>query len=310
MLSPGAFALVGVAALFAGAARSPIIAIVIVLEMSNDYRLILPLLMAVVITTIFTDILHPDTIYTRKLRLRGIHLTPEQDVDVLQEVQVIDVMQAEYEIVHPDMLISDLIPRFAIAHHHGFPIVDDQGYLGGIITLTDLERIHREQKDITGLTAADVGTIQRVVTVYPDDPVHVALSRLNLHDIGRLPVVSRTDNRKYLGMLRRVNILKAYDIGIARKSANQQRDKFFKLRDIDQHEFIDIFVEKEVAMVGKTLKEFPYSDQCLVVAVHRCGNTIMAHGDTDIRSGDRVTAYVLPEEEAEVIAQFKALKVI
>src|SRR5690606_32267659 len=92
VVSPGAFALVGMAALFAGAARSPITAIVIVLEMSNDYRLILPLLMAVIITTILSDILHPDTIYTRKLRLRGIHMKPEQDIDVLQDVRVAEVM--------------------------------------------------------------------------------------------------------------------------------------------------------------------------------------------------------------------------
>jgi len=118
-------------------------------------------------------------------------------------------------------------------------------------------------------------------------------------------VVSRGDNQKYLGMLRRVNIIKAYDIGIARKAANQQRDKFFKLRDIDQHEFIDIFVENEAPMIGKTLKEFPYSDHCLIVAVHRCGETLMAHGDTDIQSGDRVTAYVLPAEEIDVVTQFK-----
>lgn len=305
VISPGAFALVGMAALFAGAARSPITAIVIVLEMSNDYRLILPLLMAVVITTILTDVLHPDTIYTLKLRLKGIHLSQEQDVDVLQEVQVQDIMQSNYQTVKPDMLLPDLLPLLTMSHHHGFPIVDENKHLVGIITLTDIERIRHREQDMSELTAADVGTTRRVVTVFPDDAVHIAMSRLNLYNIGRLPVVSRMNGDKYMGMVRRVDILKAYDIGIARKAVRQQRDKFFKLRDIDQHEFIDVYVESESPMVGKTLQDFPCSEECLVVAVHRGGSTLMAHGDTIIQSGDRVTAYVLAENEQEVIAQFK-----
>ena len=131
---------------------------------------------------------------------------------------------------------------------------------------------------------------------------------MNIHHIGRLPVVSRDDSKTYLGMLRRADILRAYDIGISRKAVSQQRDKFFKLRDIDQHEFIDIFVETNAPMVGKTLKDFPCSDECLVIAVHRDGETLIAHGNTEIQSGDRVTAYVPPEEKSEVLSQFKHIQ--
>jgi CIC family chloride channel protein len=150
-----------------------------------------------------------------------------------------------------------------------------------------------------------MGTTERVITVYPDDPIHVALRRMNIHHVGRLPIVSRDENQTYLGMLRRADILRAYDIGIARKAVNQQRDKFFKLRDIDQHEFIDIYVEDAAPMLGKSLLEFPCSDECLVIAVHRNGETLIAHGNTTIQSGDRVTAYVTPEEKSDVLSQFK-----
>lgn len=305
VISPGAFALVGMAALFAGAARSPITAIVIVLEMSNDYRLILPLLMAVIITTILTDILHPDTIYTRKLRLRGIHLKPEQDIDVFQEVTVDEVMDKDYQTLAPDLHFNELMPLFTLSHHHGFPIVDSLNQLKGVLSLSDLEKAQHEYSDYGDATALQIGTTERLITVYPDDPIHVALRRMNIHRIGRLPVVSREDNRTYLGILRRADILRAYDIGIARKAVNQHRDKFFKLRDIDQHEFIDVYVEENAPMVGKLLSDFPCSDECLVIAVHRNGETLIAHGNTDIRSGDRVTAYITPHEKDDVLAQFK-----
>lgn len=305
VVSPGAFALVGMAALFAGSARAPITAIVIVLEMSNDYRLILPLLMAVIITTILTDILHPDTIYTRKLRLRGIHLTPEQDIDILQEVTVGEVMDKSYQTITPGLHFNELLQLFTLSHHHGFPIVDGRNQLKGMLSLSDVEKAQREYTDCSDATALQIGTSERLITVYPDDPIHLALRRMNIHGVGRLPVVSRDDNSTYLAILRRSDILRAYDIGIGRKAVSQQRDKFFKLRDIDQHEFVDIYVEDHAPMAGKTLRNFPCPDGCLVIAIHRQGETLIAHGNTDILSGDRLTAYVTPEEKDDVIAQFK-----
>lgn len=106
--------------------------------------------------------------------------------------------------------------------------------------------------------------------------------------------------------MHRVDILKAYDIGIARKAIKQHRDKFFKLRDVDNHEFIDIYVDPMALMAGKSLMDFPQMDECVIVAVHHNGQTIVAHGNTDIHAGDRVTAYVSPEQKALVLAQFKS----
>lgn len=305
VVSPGAFALVGMAALFSGAARAPITAIVIVLEMSNDYRLILPLLMTVIITTILADILHPDTIYTRKLHLHGIHLKPEQDIDVLQDVQVDEVMDRDYPTIAPQTPYAELPQRFMLSHHHGFPIVDQDQKLEGIISLTDIETVRNMGTPDDNMTAYEIGTTENIISAYPDDAIHSALQRMNIHGVGRLPIVSRQDKRTYLGMLRRADILHAYEIGIARKAVDQQRDKFFKLRHIDEYEFIDIYVDDHAPMINKTLREFPCSDECLVIAVHRNGKTIVAHGSTHIQPEDRVTAYVAPHNKAEVIAQFK-----
>jgi CIC family chloride channel protein len=305
VIAPGAFALVGMAALFAGAARSPITAIVIVLEMSNDYRLILPLLLTVIISTLLADLLHPDSIYTQKLTLRGIHLNAEQDIDVLQGVTVRDVMQRKYETISPEMVFDELIPRFSLGHYHGFPIVDKSGHLKGIITLTDIERL-RHKDNHEKATAIEIGTTSRVFTVFPDDPIHIALRLMNVHNIGRLPVISREDEKTFVGMVQRVDILKAYNIGIARRAAEQHREKRYKLRSMDMHNFIEVTVEPGAPMEGQTLLDFPCSDNCLVIAIHRGDQTFIAHGDTRIKAGDRITAYVLPSEEEEVIHQFTA----
>lgn len=303
VIDPGAFALVGMAALFAGSARAPITAIIIVLEMSNDYRLIVPLMTGVVISTLLTDLLHPETIYTLKLTLRGIRLQRGQDVDVLQGVTVEEVMTIDYGEVNPDTTLIEAIEKFNHTHHHGFPIVDTQRQLCGIITLTDIE--HAQEEGIPFETPViEIGSTSNLITVYPDDPMYVALRRMNIYHVGRLPVVSRERANVYIGMIRRDDILRAYDIGLARKAIEQHRQARYKLRNIENSGFVEVEVVPDAPMVGRTLFEFPYSDQCLVLAVRREGQTMIARGRTRIEPGDTVTIYATEDVRDAVCAQF------
>lgn len=300
---PGAFALVGMAALFAGSARAPITAVIIVLEMSNDYRLILPLLMTVIISILIADLLHPDSIYTRKLILRGIQIESGHDVDLLQGVQVSEVMTREYPYVSPDMTVKDLMPRFNLTHHHGFAVVDDQHQLLGIVTLTDIERAYKEPH-FEALTVAEIGTLANLITVYLHDPIYLALRRMNIYNIGRLPVLTADDGR-YLGMVRRADVLRAYEVGLTRKSIEQHRQQQFSLRNVEENEFIEIVVDADAPMVGHTLIDFPCSDSCHIVSIRRDGRVVIPQGDTLINANDIIVAYVYPESHDEVMAQFQ-----
>lgn len=300
---PGAFALVGMAALFAGSARAPITAIIIVLEMSNDYRLILPLLMTVIISTLLADLLHPDSIYTRKLLLRGIQIERGHDIDLLQGVQVNEVMTRDYPSVAPTMTVKALIPHFNETHHHGFAVVDEDNHLLGIVTLTDVERMYQEPR-FESLTAADIGTMENLITVFPNDPIYVALRRMNICEIGRLPVVD--EHNIYVGMVRRADVLRAYEVGLTRKSIEQHKQKQFNLRNVEENEFMEIVVEPGAPMVGHSLVDFPCSSDCHVISIRRSGNVIIAQGNTEIHAGDIVVAYVYPEAHDEVLGQFKA----
>ena len=87
-LNPGAYAIVGMAAVFAGAARAPITAVLIVFEMSNDYKLILPQMFATVLSTFLAEFIFTESIYTLKLKFKGINLQRGRDLDLLQRMQV------------------------------------------------------------------------------------------------------------------------------------------------------------------------------------------------------------------------------
>lgn len=306
-VNPGAFALVGMAAFFAGAARAPITAILLVLELSNDYRLIVPLMLGVVISTILSDLFLSDSIYTLKLTLRGIRLERGQDIDLLQSVTVRDVMTTNYEPIPPETTLIEVMLKINHSHHHGFPIVDDTGHLMGIVTLSDVERAQAEEKPFyTPVT--EFATTRNIYVAYPDDPIYLPLRRMNVYGIGRLPVIARNSNDYYLGMVRRQDILKAYDVGMMRKSIEVHRNQRFQLRNLDNASFVEFQVDQGAPMVGHTLKEFPCSDQCLILSIRRNGENIIAHGDTMIEVGDMIVAYIEAGTEGLVADQFSVNK--
>ncbi len=139
-VNPGAYAIVGMAALFAGAARAPITAILIVFEMSGDYKLILPLMLATVLATLIAERIFPESIYTFKLKLKGISLERGRDLDIMQTVTVDEVMTRTFQTVPDDMSLVEISDLFASTHRHGFPIIDGNGKLTGIVTVSDLDR--------------------------------------------------------------------------------------------------------------------------------------------------------------------------
>ncbi len=136
-LSPGAFAVVGMAATFAATARAPLTAVLIVFEITGNYDLVLPLMLAAALATFLGDRFHPDSIYTQPLRRRGIHLTTTEDIDLLDTVTVGQVMTPPDAVLRPEMSIVEAAAELDRLHHHGLPVVAD-GKLCGIVTLADL----------------------------------------------------------------------------------------------------------------------------------------------------------------------------
>ncbi|MGC8837322.1 MAG: chloride channel protein, partial [Anaerolineae bacterium] len=159
----GAYAIVGMAAVFSGAARAPLTAMMILFEMTDDYRIILPLMLSCVVSTLVASRLHRESIYTEKLVRRGIRLQRGRDIDVMQGITVGEVMEANPEWVPPDMPLRDLADKFATSHYHGFPVLDEEGNLYGVVTLEDLERVTREGKRRPGATVRDIATTSLVV---------------------------------------------------------------------------------------------------------------------------------------------------
>ncbi len=210
----GAYALVGMAAVFAGATRAPITAIIMLFEMTRNYSIILPLMTAVVISTVVARSMSRESIYTLKLMRRGVDLRQLEQTSPMKSVTVAEIMTRNFPAVPPTMTVTDLVKKLRKSGHHGFPVVAENGDLVGCVTLTDVESA------ITGggyeeLTVDDIST-KSVITAYPDQHIHDVLIKPGA-DVGRIPVVDRNDPKKLLGVLRRHDIVSAYSKVVAGK---------------------------------------------------------------------------------------------
>ncbi|MDP2481060.1 MAG: chloride channel protein [Candidatus Palauibacterales bacterium] len=211
-LDPGAYALVGMAAVFASAARATFTLFVFAFEITRDFNSILPLMLVCVIADAVSIKLMKQTILTRKLARRGLTVPQEFEVDALQQVTVGEMMDREPPTVPASMKLSDLADRLAdqdpeLSRHEGLPVLDAAGRLVGIITHGDVLR-QLEQGAGRDMDVLSAGTLDPVVA-YPDELVHDAVLKMLHHDVGRLPVVERKDPGHLIGYLGRSATLEA-----------------------------------------------------------------------------------------------------
>ncbi len=212
-LSPGAFALVAMGAVFGAASRATFTFIIFAFEITRDYNSVLPLMLVCVIADGIAMLLMPRaSIMTEKLARRGLRIDQNYETDVLQQMVVSETMDREPPTLASDTRIVDLADRLAkhdpaVSRHQGMIIVDADSKLAGVITRGDLFRALA--KDPAGqMSVLEAGT-RRVVVTYPDEGLHEASAKMLRNNIGRLPVVDRKDPAKVVGYLGRPGIMAA-----------------------------------------------------------------------------------------------------
>ena len=286
---PGAFAVVGMAAFFAGAARAPFTAIVIVFEMTNDYRLILPLMAAVIVSLIVSTRIFPESIYTLKLVKRGIHLKQGRDVDIMETVRVEEVMVREPVIVPVDMPIRQLADEFLRTGRHGFPVINKDGSLFGIVSLEDYRQAGNKSPDIMDQLVVQDITTRDVISVYPDETVGTALRRMSPRDISRLPVVARDNPHHLVGVVRRNDIVQAYEMGSLRREDERQRIEQARAVSDARSQFLEVTLLADSIATDKKVVQILLPRDVVLISIRRGRDFLIPHGDTLLLAGDVIT---------------------
>ena len=212
-LSPGAYALVAMAAVFGSASRATFAFIVFAFEITRDYNAILPLMLACVIADMIALRYLPNSIMTEKLARRGLSVPDQFEVNAMKVSRVGEVMLTDVKPIPAEMTVAELAERMGSGDTQfnltqGLPMVSADGKLVGIVTQGDLLR--SLEKDPAGSRSVFEAGSSNLIVAYPDELVHDAMHSLVNHDIGRLPVVSREDPQKLLGYFNRSSLLTAW----------------------------------------------------------------------------------------------------
>jgi chloride channel protein, CIC family len=212
-LSPGAFALVAMGAVFGAASRATFSFIIFAFEITRDYNSVLPLMLVSVIADGIAMLFMPhSSIMTEKLARRGLRVHQDYEADALTQATVADTMEQNLPLIPAGTKVGIVAERIArhdpaLARHEALLILDDHDKLAGIITRGDIIRALDKQPS-GDITVQEAGSTHLVVS-YPDELVSEAAAKLLRFDIGRLPVVKRSDERKVVGYLGRAGILAA-----------------------------------------------------------------------------------------------------
>ena len=208
---PEAFVLVGMGGFFAGVARVPITAMLMVCEMSGSYGLLPPLMLVSIVNTAMLS--SRWTLYEEQVNamVDSPAHTGDFVVDVLEQIHVRDVYNPhrKLDLVHEETPLPQILRIAATSRNTYFPVVDGNNRLVGIFSLRDLRTVLTGDGAGSLILAVDLAA-QPVLTVTPDDDLHMALRRFTQKNIDDIPVVDSQQRDRILGMLSRKDVIAAY----------------------------------------------------------------------------------------------------
>ncbi len=289
----GAYALVGMGALFAGAARAPITAVIIIFELTGDYTIILPLMVAVVAAAGISNLLSRDTIYTLKLRRRGIDIERGRSANLMQVITVAEAMAPLPKPVSPHADLAELAARLIDERRDALPVVDQAGGYRGVVTSRSVE-------EAMGSNALDVTAESLMVAAAPvraAATLHAALAEVVHLSRGGVPVI---DGDRLVGWLSHRDALNAYQrrlrasVGqLARQGAvTDAVGGLPPIPRLGDFRIVDLTLGVGEP-TGRRVRDVPWPTSSLLIAIRRDDALIVPNGDTELRAGDRMTVLLL-----------------
>ena len=215
--SPGAYSIVGMGALVSATTHGPLSAMLILFEMTGNYKIILPLMLSCILATIFAGMLKKDSIYTLKLARRGVNIREGKEVNVLKSMFVRDVMHRHVETIKENSRLGAMTDLISKSKFNSFPVLSGENKLVGILSFNDYSGAIFDE-DLKDLVVAKDLSSENVVTVLADDDLYTALEKISRKDFSTMPVVSPDDPAQLVGIVSRRDIIGAYQKAVLKKS--------------------------------------------------------------------------------------------
>ena len=288
--SGAAYALVGMGAVLAGTTHAPLTSVLMVFEMTLDYRLVVPLLLASATSSVVATALAKSSIYTEALEQKAAGEGRGAVVGVLTAG---DVLRKEQVTVPPDLTVPELLDAFVAARRNHLYVVDADGRFGGAVNLHDVNRLLRE--GATSARAKDV-TRSDFEATFPGESLDVVMERFARLDAERLPVLDDPVSRRLVGTVSKRDILAVYSRDLLSRAT--------RLKAADLESPVDRMSDEvpvPASIVGLTVEEarFPERYGATLLMIRRAQTALLIpEGATRLQAGDRLIVFGSPERLA------------
>ncbi|MEA5478284.1 chloride channel protein [Pseudanabaena galeata UHCC 0370] len=212
-----AYALVGMAAVLAGTVRAPLTSVLLLFEMTRDYRIVLPLMAAVGLCAWVLDQIDSSKSADRMImQWSGI----PADIEVLEKIKIAEVMTLNPASVKYSMPLMQAAQFITSGYHHSALVLDEINHLQGILTTQDLKRLlsaPATDRPLEDMTVQNICTSE-VICTFADESLAEALKRMATRDLRQMPVVDRHQPKRVIGMVDRMAITTAYNTALTKRA--------------------------------------------------------------------------------------------
>ncbi len=223
--NPGTYATVGIGAFLAASTHAPMTAIFLLFEMTGNYRIIVPLMLTSIIGTMVAKSFNKDSIDTVDFSREGIDIHEGRETAVMKSLRVGIAMTEDVDYISERANLNQLFEIFRMAKRSFyFPVVDDSGRLTGIVSLQDIKNlIHSDYRDRVG---QQVGSIcnREVIFLTHEDTLYTAMKLFDVKGIEEIPVVEDRENKWVVGMLKRRNVIAAYNREVLNRGISEKAE--------------------------------------------------------------------------------------
>jgi chloride channel protein, CIC family len=225
------FSLIGMGAMVSGTTLAPITAIMTIFELTNNFEVILPLMVACIPSILVVQALHGYSIYETNLINRGINIVRGRDINRLRSMRVTQYMYRDFEPIVETTPLGQVAQRIAVSNFPHFIMVNDAGEMTGVLTLRDLRSLlGQNDKPFPATTPASELMQREVITLDETDNLETAFHLFAEHKVSFLPVTSSTFPNRVLGYLKKSDLVAAYDQQILKDRILPTSSRFSPLR--------------------------------------------------------------------------------
>ncbi|MDH3330131.1 MAG: chloride channel protein, partial [Desulfobulbaceae bacterium] len=224
--NPGAYATVGIGAFLAASTHAPMTAIFLLFEMTGNYMIIIPIMITAILGTTTAKRLYVDSIDTVDFTREGINIHEGREVAIMKSIKVGKAITEDVDFISENANINHLLELFRFAKDSFyFPVINHKGLMVGVVSMQDVKNIlHDEEQRVCYLVGAICS--RDVITLTPDDNLYDAMQLFDLKGIDEIPVVENLDDPWVLGMLKRRDVIAAYNHEVLKRGISEKAETF------------------------------------------------------------------------------------